>query len=540
MKMQGGVGTMLNGTPERSPSFGETTTRYISGIDVLRVIGFAFDRTWMNAMFLATIPAVSSVENISEFTDSFYFSEIGACSIAMAAIFLISVIRSVAAFSYNAKFQVSRIVSFYAGGAIAFFSIAFVALYAFDLIDFTGCPYVFGLFAGLGEALLLVMWGRSFCHSQNKTGGLQLSASVFIGGLLGWIISLSNNPATLFVVSLFPLASAFLLHCVSSSEENGWEAKTFARIGDLFGFEDSSGFFFRYTIKLALVTLLLSLSLSSIRFIFGSASAIGGSQIIAPIAAGVMCLALFYWDSCFEYHELRYVYRIIIAVTFCGVSSLLLIENYNLSDFLGRTGLFSFEIFFFLTAINMSHQLKAHPILCVSIVEFGYLFGEFAGLLVFGKGEFMSSIAVTQSIGIGIILITIFLCYAFVFTEADIVNAESQGIYELEEDRPAPQSQESNTRKDSDAPTPSSDFSRTMVYVLEEGIAKIGKENSLTQREMDVLSLLAAGYSRKLIRETLYLSEGTVNTHITHIYQKLGIKKRDDILDMIIRSKPHN
>lgn len=48
----------------------------------------------------------------------------------------------------------------------------------------------------------------------------------------------------------------------------------------------------------------------------------------------------------------------------------------------------------------------------------------------------------------------------------------------------------------------------------------------LTDREIDILREIAAGKSNTEIAAALYLSEGTVKTHITHILAKLGLRDR--------------
>ena len=48
----------------------------------------------------------------------------------------------------------------------------------------------------------------------------------------------------------------------------------------------------------------------------------------------------------------------------------------------------------------------------------------------------------------------------------------------------------------------------------------------LTQREIEVLCLVAAGLTNKQIAARLYLSQRTVETHITNILNKLGLDSR--------------
>jgi NarL family two-component system response regulator LiaR len=49
---------------------------------------------------------------------------------------------------------------------------------------------------------------------------------------------------------------------------------------------------------------------------------------------------------------------------------------------------------------------------------------------------------------------------------------------------------------------------------------------SLTERETDVLRLLALGKSNKEISQALSISEQTVKTHVSHILDKLGVPSR--------------
>jgi NarL family two-component system response regulator LiaR len=50
----------------------------------------------------------------------------------------------------------------------------------------------------------------------------------------------------------------------------------------------------------------------------------------------------------------------------------------------------------------------------------------------------------------------------------------------------------------------------------------------LTERERDVLRLVAGGLSNREIARALYLTEGTVKLHVSHILGKLGVSNRTE------------
>jgi DNA-binding NarL/FixJ family response regulator len=63
-------------------------------------------------------------------------------------------------------------------------------------------------------------------------------------------------------------------------------------------------------------------------------------------------------------------------------------------------------------------------------------------------------------------------------------------------------------------------FARTQRAERPEGL------DELTEREREILLLVASGLSNAEIGEQLYIGETTVKTHVTHILQKLDLRDR--------------
>ena len=68
------------------------------------------------------------------------------------------------------------------------------------------------------------------------------------------------------------------------------------------------------------------------------------------------------------------------------------------------------------------------------------------------------------------------------------------------------------------------EFSRVSSMV--GGISSDVLPEPLSEREIELLMLIASGSSNKEIAETLFITEGTVKNHITHILGKLGVRDR--------------
>lgn len=74
-------------------------------------------------------------------------------------------------------------------------------------------------------------------------------------------------------------------------------------------------------------------------------------------------------------------------------------------------------------------------------------------------------------------------------------------------------------------------LSETLTEVLATAIRKPASRqqadlNNLTNREYEILTLIAKGMSNKVIARELGISDGTVKVHVKHLLKKLGLRSR--------------
>jgi DNA-binding CsgD family transcriptional regulator len=62
---------------------------------------------------------------------------------------------------------------------------------------------------------------------------------------------------------------------------------------------------------------------------------------------------------------------------------------------------------------------------------------------------------------------------------------------------------------------------------------KIASLYGLSKREAEVFTLFARGRSQTRIADDLYISSGTVSTHLRNIYRKLNVHSRQELIDLI-------
>ncbi|HLV47544.1 MAG TPA: two-component system response regulator NarL [Aliidiomarina sp.] len=85
-------------------------------------------------------------------------------------------------------------------------------------------------------------------------------------------------------------------------------------------------------------------------------------------------------------------------------------------------------------------------------------------------------------------------------------------------------------------------LSDTLTEVLATAIRKPASRqqadlNNLTNREYEILTLIAKGMSNKVIARELGISDGTVKVHVKHLLKKLGLRSRVEAAVWIVHQQ---
>ena len=67
----------------------------------------------------------------------------------------------------------------------------------------------------------------------------------------------------------------------------------------------------------------------------------------------------------------------------------------------------------------------------------------------------------------------------------------------------------------------------------ENRVADLARGHGLTPRETEIMELLARGRNGHYIADELSISYNTVKTHVSHVYDKLGVHSQQDLIDLV-------
>lgn len=71
---------------------------------------------------------------------------------------------------------------------------------------------------------------------------------------------------------------------------------------------------------------------------------------------------------------------------------------------------------------------------------------------------------------------------------------------------------------------------------LDAASVAVARACNLTQREEEIMALLAKGRSQPYIRDALFLSQNTIATYVKSIYKKLGVHSKQELIDLVSKT----
>lgn len=367
--------------------------------------------------------------------------------------------------------------------------------------------------AGAGLGLIILLWCEFYATLPTRKVTVYYSASFVLAVALHLGITMLSGPIAVMVTSALPLASAGMFALSRHSTSPALEQEA--------GPPDSNeGERLRWSFPWRPVLLMAAYSLAfNFSRTTGSDVSETGMIGVALIALVVLIAGLFF----FERFDVRHLYRIALPLMVAGMLVQPFLEGpaSTLSGILLNA---SHAGFIILTMIVLSNICYRYGVLALWLFGITRAARVVASVIGGQIGTFALSVhdpailmLATNLVAIGLVA----ACMGFL-NERELET--TWGITPVESKRPI---------------EPSSHPSLTNYYeAFVNRCAQIARTYGLTRREEEVLACLAQGKSVPRIEQELVISNGTAKSHVRHIYAKLDIHSRDELIALVGMDDP--
>lgn len=484
-----------------------------------RTIGFAAAYAWIFTVYLCCSPQAIDGSYVASFP-LFYI-----CSFFSAVLVLLAfaVLARRPAFERFFGRPTAWRAFCFAGALSALFGTIWLAVAwtqgALSLVDI----FFIGLTTGFGQAALFLQWGSVLADSRHAIE--EICVAFLIASLLVCVQAAFSSLAGMLFVAVLPLASAYVLSTRFSP--SGSEAATRGEadastcaVGE--GLPDLPDAWEtnELLVRTCVGALIIGIVMGALRYLTGEDASFSNLYAISKIAASVICCLVIVFQERRAHFEFSRIYRYIILLMGLGIVMHPFFDSGLLPVVVSRVGVSCFEAFMWVVVIGFVKCFRVPPFrsagLCWASLTGGLCAG--AALGFFFVDERLIGLAPPGCLAL-VSLFVLLLVLTFVLTERDLISLEGWGVFSRRRLEDSSSSREASVS--------SMDRARS---AMADRAHELAQEYHLSDREEEVLALLALGRSRSQIKAELYLSLGTVNTHISHLYQKLGVHSKDELL----------
>lgn len=474
-----------------------------------RVLGFTFIRAWVYLMFVGA--AASSMTWSGE---------------QIPPLFYVVSTASLCAVLFGSALAGERFVRFMTHPAVRFAAPALTTggtLLLASSAAGTGAALSFGILGaittGIGSGLIDLGYGELYRNEPPARATFEVPLAFFLAAVAFSLVIMLPSVVGCLICSLLPAISGWILFV----EQHAWSRKHQASVLPI-DFDLKS-----FAWRIGVCACLVGVADGMVRAAFLSSNNLSIHVFLQwPLAgAGLLTMVIVYGAALLSSEQsTRTIYKAAICVmafffmllpvftSAQDVESVLALAGY---------GTFNVLIWMLLAEISSNYRLSSTEVFGIGwgMVTLGVLLGSIAGNIVDRFApftpQFLSLIALIATMAV-------LLSFLFVFRESDLIalTEEPESEAENAEDRALASS--------SDVPPAASDNPRPR---FQDRCLEVAAAFELSPKETEVMILFAKGRSAARIQEELFISKGTVSTHLRHIYQKMDVHSKQEMLDVI-------
>ena len=467
-------------------------------------IGYGLHMTWVSCLFYqGMLPA--AVGNAPAYYQ-FFLASMSVLVMSLVA-FGIYASESQRADAFTRKLPSIVFAALMCVGTLACTEIGF------DTFPKTMLFIVSALATGIGSAWYNAAWGLQMTRLLSIDTVVALCGSYVLSAFLYYAASHMQAAGFLVIVALSPIGSAAALNIMAGSSKEGLKAATSAEADDAL-IQDSKVF----SIKILQAAFLFGIVLGSIQGIMNVRSDV--QQMSEHSSVLLVCLtiplAIIVWylknprRQSSPIERFVMVYRIAL-LTMVGALLIASVDGKPsaILHVVMLAGYTFFKIVVWTLLCQLGRSGGINPIRIVAWGEATLSLALLAGNLALQTLIYSTDWPETiVRIVIPLCVTLLLVAYIFILTERTIIAIEELG-------------------KTKETEVPARRFQNRFDALV--------KRYGLTPREADVARLFVRGRSTSRIAEDLYISTGTVATHLRNVYHKTDVHSRQELLDLFER-----
>lgn len=390
------------------------------------------------------------------------------------------------------------------------------------------------LLTGVGSGFMWVMWGEYYAKISQADVEFLAPVSAIVAAVLVLVVSSMSGWVSVALVTAFPLLSGLALalswrdvqeHEASAEHQGPAEQQAYrsaharakdsplqvlasmGRIGPgilvACLFVCLEGTFWNEFDRSVLAFQLVLLASIVLMVVVGMASTVGPRRV-----------------------SLSFLYRWMCPLLVAGFASIILFGN-GLGGYLAYMVAIAARFgFCLITQMFFARFAAMGKTTAVQSFGLGWIFvhlGDFLGILLYvavGEGLAAGAFSAAQVAALSVTVLVAVMMF--------VLNDEhSFSLDSLAPVAPATQAHAVRVEQDDELDSVAS------VDDLGLRIRALAQEHGLTPREVEVFDLLARGRSIPYVRDALVISKETAATHAKHVYAKLGVHSRQELIDLV-------
>ncbi|MEF9841341.1 MAG: LuxR C-terminal-related transcriptional regulator [Raoultibacter sp.] len=446
-------------------------------------LGVGIYRAWLAIFFrYGTFPTVGTF-------DYFFFEgAIGVASLALAFS-----ARKIAPIWSNKTIRCLTALCMVVGSSL-------VVLACF-IVESTILKLVGLMLAGVGLASLILMWAEFYGSINPMRVALYHAIAIFLGEIIKWLFLGLSAPYLAFFAIVLPLVSLrwvrLSMHRLPTRD---LPQKTASHDTYLFPWKP-----------------LLLMSVCTFAGGFGALPAttllpgntIGALLVTALVFFGVLSASKWFnFDTIYQLAFPLFIIGFLLVSPTLSASSEIMALCYE-------AGYTMLSMFIMLVLSNITYRFGISAV-WISGIERGIRYiVELMGWTFYAFVSVQTPPATTSVIYTSITLAMIIIFIIIFFTEKGLSARWGLNLQSLD-DQPG----------------------KPSVGKLSLRVSSLAKEHDLSPREEEVLQLVARKKTVAQIEEDLYVAQGTIKAHISHIYRKLDVHSRNELHELLEDSSP--